>query len=65
MGCFFGFRGLGCKLEPDLGHDLRVERLQCDYNLVWVIAVVKQNGNLRDVYRLGTKVAQVLAQQFN
>ena len=58
---FFGWGGLGCQLKPDLGHNPRIERLQCDCNLVWLIAVVKQNRNLRDVRRLGTKIVQVLA----
>ena len=39
--------------------------LQFGYDFIWMIAVVKQNRNLWDIHRLGTKVVQVLLQQFN
>ena len=32
---------------------------------VGVISMVEQDGNLRDVHRFGTKVIEVMAQQFN
>jgi len=39
--------------------------LQGGANGVWVIAVVEQDGNLRNVDRLGSKVIQVVAQEFD
>ncbi len=32
---------------------------------IWVIAMIKQNGDFGDVDRLGSKVIQVVTQQFN
>ena len=65
LGCFFGFRGLRSKLEANLGHDLRIERLQCLPERVRMIAVVKQNCDLRNIDWLGTKVVQVVAEHLN
>ena len=63
--CFFGFRGLRCQFKPDFGHNLRVKFLQFYCELVRVIAVVEQNGNLRDIDRFSAKVIEVVTQQFN
>ncbi len=62
---FFGLRGFGCQFKPDLGHDLGIDLLQGYYNLVRMIAVLKQNGNFWDVDWLGAKVVFVVAQHFN
>jgi hypothetical protein len=53
---FFGLRGFGCHLKPDLGHDLGIDLLQGYYNLVRMIAVVKQNVNFWDVDWLGAGI---------
>ncbi len=65
LGCFFGFRRLGCQFKPNLGHHLRREFLHSTSDSVWVIAMIEQYGDVWDVDRLGSKVIQVIAQQFN
>jgi len=63
--CFFGFRGLGCDLKPDLGENLWVEFLEFCGDFVWVVATVEQNCNLWNINGFNAKVIQVVAQQFN
>jgi hypothetical protein len=58
---FFGFGGFGCQFKPDLGQNLGIEFLHSCGDGVWVIAVVKQDSNLRDIDGLGAKVILVMA----
>lgn len=44
---------------------VRSKFLQFGCNFSGVISMVEQDGNLRDVHRFGTKVIEVMAQQFN
>lgn len=62
---FFGLRRFGCEFKPDLGHHLGIDLLQGGGELIWMISVVKQDGNFGNVDRFGSEVIQVLAQQFN
>lgn len=65
LGCLFGFCRLGCQLKPELGHDLRIVVLQGSADGLRVVAVVEQDRNLGKVDRLGSKVIQIVAQEFN
>lgn len=65
LGGFLGFGRFGCELKFELGHHLRVVLLQGSADSIWMIAVVKQDGNLGNVNGLGSKVVEIVAGQFN
>lgn len=65
MSSFLSFRRLGGQLKPKLGHNPGIDALNSCGEFVWVISIVEQNGNLRDVDRLGTEVINVGTEQFD
>lgn len=63
--CFLGLRRLRSKLEANLGHNLRVEQFESRLDGVGMIAVVKQDCNLRQGHGLGTKVIEMINQHLD
>lgn len=64
--CYFlSFGGLWSQLKANLGHDLRVECLECFRDCIEMIAMVKEERNFRNVDGFGAKVVQVVAEHLN